>query len=125
MLSTGIIKRAIQEAEKSSYKIHIGAVIFKNNSIISSSHNQIRSSRISNKHKDFVNSLHAEQAAILKVKDWSTLKGCSILVVKVSNTLKLLSNAMPCNICQSMLSHVGIKNIFYSDIQGQIIKFKG
>ena len=125
MLSTGIIKATIEQASYSTYKVHIGAVIFRKKAILGSGFNQIRSSQISFKHKVWNNSLHAEQHAVFSVKDWSKLKGCSILVLKVSKTLGLLSNALPCEMCLSLLNHVGIKNIYYSDEHGQIVKYTG
>jgi deoxycytidylate deaminase len=123
-LSSGIIRRTLEEAEKSTYKVHIGATIFKNSRIISSGHNSIRSfSAIHPRHKDYPNGLHAEISAIIKCrKDWSTLTGCSILVLKVSKTLGLLSMAKPCEYCYKSLKHVGIKNIYYSNSEGEIVK---
>ena len=123
-MSSGIIKRCLEECEKSTYKFRIGAVIFKSNRIISSGHNDIRStSQIKNKYKKFENSLHAEQAALLNV-NWNKIKGCSILVLKISKTKKQLSNAKPCNICMAILHHVKIKDIYYSNEYGEIVKYK-
>lgn len=116
-LTAGIIKRCLEECEKSTYKFHIGAVVFKGKRILSSGHNDIRSSRIT--HKNYNNSLHAEQAALLPLK-WSDLKGCSILVIKCSKTEKSLSNAFPCDMCQTLLKYVGITDVYYSSERGTI-----
>ena len=124
MISSGIIKRCLEECEKSTYRFRIGAVIFKGSRIISSGHNSIRStSQIKDKYKKFENSLHAEQAALMNI-DWSKIKGCSILVLKISKTKKQLSNAKPCNVCMAILHHVGIKDIYYSNEYGEIVKYK-
>ena len=124
MLSSGVVKRCLEECEKSTYKFRIGAVIFKGDRIISSGHNGIRSSsKINNKYKKYENSLHAEQAALMGL-DWTKVKGYSILVMKLSPTKKILSNAKPCKICQRILTLVGIKNIFYSNEYGEIVKIK-
>lgn len=124
MISSGIIKRCLEECEKSQYRFRIGAVIFNSKRIISSGHNGIRSSaNIKNKYKKFENSLHAEQAALLNI-NWNKIKGCSILVLKISKTKKQLSNAKPCNICMAILHHVGIKDIYYSNEYGEIVKYK-
>lgn len=123
-MTSGILKRAIEEAEQSVYRHRLGCVIFKGSRIFSSGHNEIRSSRIDNRHKIFKNALHAEQAAILKVPDWSTLKGASILVVKISQSRGYLGMAKPCPMCQELLNHVGIKNIYYSNKQGEIVKME-
>lgn len=124
MITSGVIKRCIEEAEASTYKVKIGAVIFKGSRIISSGHNSIRSSaNIKDKYKKYKNALHAEQAALLGI-DWNKVKGYSILVLKISPTKKYLSNAKPCKICQKLLAHIGIHNIYYSNEQGEIIKAK-
>lgn len=118
-LTSGIIKRCLEECEQSNYKFHIGAVIFKAKRILSSGHNGIRSSHINDKYKHYSNSLHAEQAALLPL-DWSKLKGSSILVIKCSKTEKSLSNAFPCEMCQKLLLHVGILDVYYSSERGTI-----
>ena len=124
MISSGIIKRCLEECEKSTYRFRIGAVIFKGSRIISSGHNDIRStSQIKDKYKKFENSLHAEQAALMNI-DWSKVKGCSILVIKISSSKGILSMAKPCKICQKLLTHIGIHNVYYSNEKGEIIKSK-
>ena len=120
-MTSGILKLAIEEAETVSYRFRVGAVLFKGSRILASGHNGIRSSRIHPLHKQYNNSLHAEQNAILNIKDWSTLKGCSILVVKISKTRGVFSMARPCEMCQDLLRHVGIKSMYYTNGNGEII----
>ena len=93
-ITSGIIKLCLLESEKSNHRFKIGAVVFKGNRILSSGHNEIRSSNIPSKHKLYNNSVHAEQAALLGT-DWNKLKGCSILVMRCSKTKGNLSNAKP------------------------------
>ena len=100
----------------------MGAVIFNKKTIISSGHNDIRSSSIPDKYKVWPNSIHAEQDAVFNYKDWSKLKGCSILVLKLSKVTKQLSNAKPCPTCLELLRFVGIKTIHYSDQFGNIVQ---
>ena len=45
-LRAGIIKRCLEECETSTYRFRMGAVIFNKKAIISSGHNDIRSSSI-------------------------------------------------------------------------------
>lgn len=119
-MTSGILKLALEEAESSSnYPYRIGAVIFKGSRIISSGHNQIRSNSISKKYKIFEESLHAEQDALLGI-DWLKLKGCSICVVRL-NYSGSLSMGKPCNMCYSALKFVGIKKIYYSNYNGEIV----
>lgn len=122
-ITSGIIKRCLEECEKSTYRFRVGAVIFSSKRIISSGHNEIRSSNIPSKHKLYNNSVHAEQAALLGT-DWNKLKGCSILVMRCSKTKGSLSNAKPCPLCQKLLAHIGIRNIYYSNEMGEIVHAK-
>ena len=123
-ITAGIINRCLEECYKSTYHFRIGAVIFNSKRIISSGHNGLRtSSNIPDKHKNFINSLHAEQAAILNV-NWNKVKGCSILVMKISKTKGSLSNARPCTMCYKILKHVGIKKIYYTNEQGEIVLYE-
>lgn len=119
-----LINLAIEKAKKSQHKIQIGAVIFNKKITISCGYNDIRSNSIPKKYKVWQNSVHAEQDAVFNCKNWSKLKNCSILIVKVSKTLNLLSNAKPCDMCLGLLQYVGIKNIYYSDYNGNIVKYK-
>ena len=123
-LRAGIIKRCLEECEASTYKFKMGAVIFNKKIIVSSGHNDIRSSSIPDKYKVWPNSIHAEQDAIFNCKDWSKLKGCSILVFRISKTTKQLLTAMPCPKCLTLLKFVDIKTIFYSDSVNGIVKLK-
>ena len=122
-ITSGIIKLCLLESEKSNHRFKIGAVVFKGNRILSSGHNEIRSSNIPSKHKLYNNSVHAEQAALLGT-DWNKLKGCSILVMRCSKTKGNLSNAKPCPLCQKLLAHIGIRNIYYSNEIGEIVHAK-
>ena len=121
-LTSGIITRALEECKLSNYRIRLGAVIFNKKAIISSGHNDIRSSSVPEKHKVWPNSIHAEQDAVFNCRDWSKLKGCSILVLKLSKVTKELSNAKPCPTCLELLRFVGIKTIHYSNQFGNIIQ---
>lgn len=123
-MTPGILKLSLEECEKSTYRFKMGAVVFKGTRILASGHNGIRSSRIHPLHKYYNNSLHAEQNCILNVKDWSTLKGCSILVIRISKTRKILSLAKPCSMCMDLLRYVGIKTVFYSTSDGKIVSEK-
>lgn len=124
MLTVGILRKAIEEAEKSSYRFKIGCVIFKGSRIISSGHNEIRScSKILDKYKKYKNALHAEQAAIIKT-DWRKLNGCSILTVKISGNMGYLGISKPCNMCYELIKHVGIKEMYYTNEHGEIIHEK-
>lgn len=118
MIYQSIINAAIEEAKKSTCYPRIGAIIFKGKRIFSRGYNDIRSSSIPMKHRHWPESLHAEQSALLKV-DWNKLKGCSILVYRYSKD-KVVGCAKPCPMCEKIIRHVGIKNVYYSDDDGTI-----
>ena len=130
MISSGIIKRALEEAEKSEYfPYKVGSVIFSKSKILGSGHNDVRTCRsIPTKHKLFNEALHAEQAALADVRrlcsDIKVLKGASILVITQNATTANLSMGRPCDMCHRMLKKFGIKWMYYSDRRGQIVKEK-
>jgi len=122
-MKVGILKRAIEETENSDHPLYrMGSVIFKGSRIISSGHNSFRCSGIPITYKRFPHTLHAEQAAILGI-NWDRLRGSSILVVRINQSGNF-SLAFPCKYCLESIIYVGIKNIFYSNRKGEIIKYK-
>ena len=118
-LNASIIKACLEECSKSTFKLKIGAVVFKGKRIYSSGHNSVRSSPLSMKYRDWEESLHAEQSALLNL-DWSKLKGCSILVLRLSKKGKL-GMCKPCPMCEKLLRYVGIKYAYYSNAEGEIV----
>ena len=118
-MNIGVIRLAIEEASKSTHKHRVAAVVFKGNRIISSGHNAVRANKINPKYKVYNEALHAEQAALLNL-DWSKLRGYSILVVRVNGSGKLIMSK-PCSVCEKLLRHIGIKNVYYSNENGEII----
>lgn len=123
ILSVGIINRAIEECRLSTFKTHVGAVIFKGKRILSSGHNGIRSSSIDRRHVSYPEALHAEQAALIGL-DWTRLSGYSILVLRLSKVEEHLGNAKPCPMCLKLIQTVGIRNIYYSDQHSQIVRLE-
>ena len=122
-ITSGIIKLCLLESEKSNYRFKIGAVVFKGSRILSSGHNEIRSVRyINNRYKTYLNTLHAEQAALLHL-DWNRLKNASICIIRATQN-GVLGNAKPCPMCMGLIQHVKIKTIWYSDADGNIVSTK-
>lgn len=122
-ITSGVIKLCLLESEKSNYRFKIGAVVFKGSRILSSGHNEIRSVRyINNRYKTYLNSLHAEQAALLHL-DWNRLKNASICIIRATQN-GTLGNAFPCPICMGLIQHVKIKTIWYSNADGNIVSVK-
>lgn len=123
MIHSGILKRVVKEAEKSNMPIfRVGAVIFNGKRIISYGHNKKgMCSKIHPRYQNDRDSVHAEQNAIIKVKDWSTLNNASIIVIRLNRSGKM-SMGYPCEMCMSMIKHVGIKEVYYSSYSGEILK---
>lgn len=118
-MTSGILKQALQEVERSSHEqFKISAVIFKGPRILSSGVNGIRScSKINKKFQEYENSLHAEQSCILNAR--RDLKGTSMLVLRV-NKHGEFRMAKPCEMCRGFIEAVGIKEIYYTTSTGEI-----
>lgn len=63
--------------------------------------------------------VHAEIHAICKYSK-KNLKGMDILVIRTNKNLKL-SNSRPCNDCINKMNFFGIRKVYYSDKNGNII----
>ena len=117
------LNQVIKEANKSTNRFKIGALIFNKKAVISTGHNYAKKSvkhllPIFQKRK---NAVHAEVDSIIKAK--TDLKGMSMLVIRL-NAYGGLALARPCNYCMTYIDHVGIKNIYYSNRNGDIERIK-
>lgn len=61
--------------------------------------------------------LHAEVAALLKLRKWS---GPLIMVVKRSTKDGKPAIARPCPLCQRALAGFGVRSVFYSEEEHQL-----
>ena len=118
-MTSGILKKALQEVEKSNHhQFKVAAIIFKGSRILSCGVNGIRScSKLNKKFQEWENSLHAEQACIINAR--RDLKGTSMLVIRV-NKQGEFRMAKPCGMCAGFLSSVGIKEVYYTTSTGEI-----
>lgn len=122
-LYAGVLKKAIEVAEKSTFKYQLAAVVFKGKRIISYGENSIRSTRrVHNKYKNYETTLHAEQNA-LSLCNKEFTQGLSLLVIRLNKTGGL-AHAEPCEMCMKMIKHYGIKYIYYSLYDGTITRKK-
>lgn len=120
-LYAGVIKKAIEVAEKSTFKYQLAAVVFKGKRIISYGENSIRSTRrVHNKYKNYETTLHAEQNA-LSLCDKNFTQGLNILVIRL-NKNGGLAYAEPCEMCMKMIKHYGIKHVYFSLNDGTITR---
>jgi len=124
-MTVGILRKAIESAERSKmYPYRLGCVVFKGKRILSCGFNQIRTSNaIPDRFKKFIEALHAEQHAIMRVPNKELLNGASLLVIRINRNGKL-TNARPCKNCMKTINYFKISNIYYSNENGEIVMEK-
>lgn len=107
------IKKAVEEANKSTFNPMVGAVIFNKGKFVSSGHNYKNRSIKSHhpKYRKTKYSIHAEVDAIIRAR--TDLKGKSLLVIRI-NRKGEFRLSKPCKWCFQYMKHVGIKACFYS-----------
>ena len=108
-----IIKQAVREAKKASFQFRLGAVIFKNNKIISSGHNNGNKFRrnLKPEYTRWPNSLHAEVACILNAKE--PLYNLNMLVVRLGMRGEFRISK-PCECCMNYINNIKLKRVIYS-----------
>ena len=125
MITNNVPTRFIEIARKmalmsNSPDYRHGAILVKGGSILSTSSNKNRHIRWGTRFRkrDCGHATqHAELGCILGI-DRSVTSGSVIYVVRV-NKKGVLRMSKPCEMCQSVLSHVGIKKVVYSADDGQ------
>ena len=113
-----MIRHARKQAERSTFRQRLGAVITKGDRVLSSACNELRYNR--NVPQKFPESLHAEAAAVAKLlKDQRLhdLAGSTIYVCRINRagTSRL---AWPCLECYNLLKAVGVRKIVYTTSNG-------
>ena len=109
-----IIKEAIRQAIRSSYRFRVGAVIYDGNYIISRGYN--KPNKTHPRANTPYSTIHAEFDAILKSQHYHTpgmLHNASIYVHRLWRTGQD-GFAKPCQYCEVVLKQAGIKDINYS-----------
>jgi deoxycytidylate deaminase len=110
-----MIRIASRQAEKSTHRYKLGAVIVKGGRVLSTGYNEIRYSKELQK-----GSIHAEEAAILKLlkaKRLSDLAGADLYVSRISHGgYSRLS--CPCAGCMALIRAVLIKKVIYTTDDG-------
>ena len=123
-----ILKRAVETAHAlcpinwgNVNNSHI-AFLVKKNKIIKIGWNRKRTHPEISKHPyhDGYVGTHAELDVILK-SGLDDLEDHSIIVLRIDKNRKL-NNSKPCSGCRSVLNQFNIKNIFYSNSEGNIVK---
>ena len=107
---------AIKAALLSTYKHRMGAVVVKNGRVLSIACNSIRHKK-GRFDKKWINSLHAEQAALLQLTDAQT-KRAILYIVRVKSS-GAFGSSFPCPHCQSIIIQKGIKRVHYINGKGE------
>jgi len=114
-----ILNDLIEETEKSEMRSKHASAVVKSGKIRAVGHNSFRGSIGGNR----IPSTHAEISAIynwLKIGDRSTV---DLWVIRVSKLGKLTDSA-PCLSCVIAIKKYNVRNVYYSDAHGQIIRVK-
>jgi len=115
-----IVRAAIKAAQNSTHTHRLGAVVHKGNRVLSWGFNTVTKSHpLSYWTEDFHTGIHAELAALTKVRRRSDLHKCEITVVRIGARGDLRM-AKPCQHCFNMLVEFGLKAVHYSNQFGQI-----
>lgn len=113
-----MIRIASKAAAKSPFERHrLGAVIVKGGRVLSTGFNEVRYT------KELRNStLHAEEAAILKLlksKRLKDLAGAELFVSRVCPSGRL-GLSKPCSRCTHLIQSVGVAKVHYSTNEGTV-----
>lgn len=117
------IKACTKQANKSSFKQRLGAVIVSGGNIISSGYNKVN---CHSRFDTYPESRHAEIDAILPLLNKGKLKELNGSIMYVTRTRKdgTLGMAFPCPDCLKVIKAVGIKRIVYSDDANGVSSYK-
>lgn len=118
--ATSAMKKACEMSRQSDHhQSKIGAVILLKKRSLKWGHNRdLKSHPYLKKFGFHYNqSIHAEMAAIFKVKNKENLKGATIVVYR-ENKKGELAMSRPCEICQRLLREHGFKKMIYTTENG-------
>lgn len=115
-----MIKKALQQAEKSTYKHRLGACISIGRKVLGVGYNKVNRHQSKVKTDSWNGSLHAEIAAVLDAlrnHPVERLRGSTVTVVRIGKFGELRL-AMPCKNCYNSLRNLGIKEVRFSNDSG-------
>jgi len=103
-------------------KAHVGAVITRGGSIISVATNTYGTDpyTLARTENGYVDSVHAEVNAIMRVRHKVDLDGTKMWVVRLTKpnpdllTDSMIALAEPCNVCKNVIMRHGIRRVYYT-----------
>lgn len=116
-----MIHIAIKAASSSLFRQRVGAAVIKNGNVLSTACNAVRYKR-GRFIKRWENSLHAEQAALLMLPP-KHRKGSSLYVARLLRDGSI-NNACPCEVCRDLIINSGVKEVFYTNERGDVVRWK-
>ena len=110
---------AITEANKSTEEYRVGAVLYNGNTIISRAFNEYKPLGYATKYFEHGEpTRHAELGCMHNISR-EVLRGCTILVVRLSAKGELVS-AKPCKACMRAMQEKEIKKVYFTTYTGQL-----
>jgi tRNA(Arg) A34 adenosine deaminase TadA len=116
------LRKAYENEHKEDLLSSHAAIIVSGGRVLSVACNKPKQNKfiLKHAHHDACN-MHAECAAILKVKNKESLRGSSMFVVRIRKDSDKAGMSRPCEMCQSVIKLYGIKKVYYSGHNGEII----
>lgn len=116
-----LMRRAKQASQKSTFHTMIGAVIVSNGKVISTGWNQEKTHpfvKLNGQYKTadgwhIAKNIHAEVAAVFKIKNKESLEGATIIVYRQGKNGDML-NSRPCPMCEKVLRQYGFKKMIFT-----------
>ncbi len=113
------IKLALDLAKTSDCPVYkIGAVLMKNNKIVSAKPNIFKKSH--SKSRTIFNGIHAEFNCLYNL-DPKKCRKCTLFIARITNA-GTVSMARSCEECLNLLRKCGIKVFYYTDYNGNTIR---
>lgn len=114
-----MIPLCLKKAKTSKYRYKLAAVIVKGGAVLSYGVNHVGANS-SLLNQEWPGSIHAEQAAILKLLKQKNMDKASGAIMYVSriNGRGTTGLARPCQHCMELIEAIGIKKIIYTTATG-------
>lgn len=113
------IEKLIKLASNSPIQYKHGACLLKGKKSYSFGFNKfIKEICLNNQMIKFT--VHAELDALYRFKN-KNVKGMDILIIRINKTNKHLQNSRPCNNCIEKMAQRGIRKVYYSNHNGEIV----
>lgn len=102
------------------------AALFKKNKVISVGYNKsVKQININNTTRNsFKITVHAEVNALYQACKKHNLRGIDIIIIRTKNLCNgqiTLRNSRPCNDCIDKMTKIGIRKVYYSNSNGDIV----